>query len=182
MSTRVMLTIIVLNVDIYHKPSGRALCCGQPMLCLTLVMGCTVQPEGLPTLSRIMYVSFHLHATEEGPWHHCADFTPLSSLPSFFCFPVLPPFFPQTHMSWQMNWVSLSLVTLTAWTSSSGAMEMKFYWRGIFKFISVWSERVWVMSVKREAKKWNIRRECKRVECERESYERVECVECERGV
>ena len=47
---------------------------------------------------------------------------------------------------------------------------MKFYWRGIFKFLSVWSERVWVMSVKREAKKWNIRRECERVECERELY------------
>ena len=44
------------------------------------------------------------------------------------------------------------------------------------------------MSVKREAKKWNIRRECERVECERELYgewsvwsvrEECEGVECE---
>ena len=152
------------------------------MVCLTLVMGCSIQPEGLPTLGGIVYIIFHLHATKEGPWYLCADFTPLPSLPPFFCFPVLLPLFPQTHMSWQINWASLSLVTPTAWKSCSEAMEMKFYWRGIFKFLSVWSERVWVMSVKREAKKWNIRRECKRVECERESYERVECVECERGV
>lgn len=112
-------------------------------------------------------------------------------LTPFFCFPVVLPLLPQTHKSWQMNWVSLSLVTPTAWKSCSGVMEMKFYWRGIFKFLSVWSERVWVMSVKREAKKWNIRRECERVECERELYgewsvwsvrEECEGVGCECGV
>ena len=75
-------------------------------------------------------------------------------------------------------------------------MEMKFYWRGIFKFISVWSERVWVMSVRKEAKKWNIRWEWNVrgnhmrewsaiVECEREECEGWgvrECVECKSGV
>ena len=52
---------------------------------------------------------------------------------------------------------------------------MKFYWRGVFKFLSVWSKRVRVMSARREAKKWNIRTECEGVESERELYERVEC-------
>ena len=161
------------------------------MVCLTLVMGCSIQPEGLPTLSGIMYIIFHLHATEEGPWYHCADFTPLPSLPPFFCFPVLLPLLPQTHMSWQMNWASLSLVTPTAWKSVLEPWRWSFigeassnsYQSGL-KGCGWWVLRGRQRSGISEgsAKEWNVRGNCMREWSVWSVREECEGVECECGV